>query len=151
MNWSALAALWPYLLGIFAVWGTVMYVLVTYFDPPVEPVEFSAQCQCGHEFAQHRTQTGIEGSPCFAPNPAYQGLCECDAFEPADRPTEPFTLTTPRYLDAPPGYDFHVYRDPDGADRYALVPTCRHPAYATVDPGSGAPLRCIDCGEELAE
>lgn len=116
-------AVWIVIGVVAVVWFAVVYLLAC-LEPPVEPAEFGAQCLCGHAFAEHRTQTGIEGSPCFAPNAAYPGLCDCPAFEPSDiRPTVP--------------------------DRLALVPECQHAAYTT--DGNGAPLECVECGEELAE
>jgi hypothetical protein len=123
--------------------GAVLWMVR--LEPPVEPLEFGAMCQCGHSFAAHRTQTGVEGSPCFA-QAGGDGLCGCSAFEPEDRPTEPMTLAKPRALDVPAGFD--VIHDPR-TDRLALVPECRCSQYA-VEP-EGGPLKCVACGEELCE
>lgn len=145
MNWALLAEAWPFLLGVAVVWSGIVYLL-TRLEPPV-PTAFEAECRCGHPFSLHSSEPHGTGSPCRGAVDSWECTvgCRCEAFEPCDRPTEPLTLS------APPGFDFRVYRGPDGTDRFALVPACAHSAYAVEVEGVGAPLRCLGCGEELAE
>lgn len=147
MNWAALAALWPFLLGLSVVWSVVTYVLVTRFDPPVEPIEFSAMCDCGHPFSDHASDPHGAGTRCAGLTDSWECTvpCGCRGFEPLERET---ILDPPRSVFA--GFDVEVFLDAE-VDRLAIVPVCRHAAYCTTEPGTGQPLKCVDCGQELSE
>lgn len=145
VNWSALYHLGPALLALAVVWTGIVYLLAK-LEPPVQPAEFGEPCQCGHTFAEHRSLPHGDGSPCTARLGTWGGTtaCYCRGFEPPERET---VLDPPRSLG---GFDVEVFLDPE-VDRLAIVPRCRHAAYATTEPGTGQPLKCVDCGQELSE
>lgn len=123
------AHLWIGFCVLAVLWAACVWLLAR-LEPPVEPAEFGAACECGHRFDAHNAEPHGTGSPCHFTDEEDR-RCECGAFEP-------------------PGYDVRVFLDPEG-ERLAIVPLCRHPAYEVEQPGAGAPLQCIECGEELAE
>lgn len=111
--------LWACFAALAIGWAVVVMAMAKY-DKPVDPPEFSARCQCGHDFIQHRSAPHQDTECAAWIDGNGGGPCLCSAFEPAA-----------------------------GGDRIACVPACRHRAFA-VD-NEGEPLKCIDCGEELAE
>jgi hypothetical protein len=122
----------------FAVLGAALVLILRghqdWANTP--PVEFSAACSCGHRFDEHGSASHGVGSPCRAVVGDSWGcslICTCEAFEPQR---------------TSPDYDVKVYLDHD-QERLVLLPSCRHSTYAVDVEGSGGPLRCAGCGEEL--
>lgn len=129
-------------LATVAVLWTAVVLYLAKLEPPVEPLEFGAACQCGHRFDSHATARGVDGSPCHFSDEEDR-KCDCHAFEP---------LATLRTWEPPrdtPGDRHAVFPLPPRT--LELVPLCQHPAYSVDVPGTGEPLRCVDCGEELTE
>jgi hypothetical protein len=146
--------IWVGLAVLAVLWAVCVYLL-TRLEPPVEPAEFGALCDCGHPFSDHATDPHGPFTRCSGLTDSWGATvpCACDAFEPLsadERPTEPMTtLPAPRRLSS--GYDVDVYLD-HGVDRIALTPVgCGHCSFAVEVEGGGGPLKCLTCGEELSE
>jgi len=122
MNWQAVQTMAPYLLGVAALWSLVVWFMAK-LEPPVEPAEFGAECQCGHGFGSHRSGKHEVLTSCGG-----GGQCHCSGFEPVGLAELPDLAT---------------------GDRFASVPMCRHSTYSVEV--EGGPLKCVACGEELAE
>jgi hypothetical protein len=143
------AAIGLSVLAVALIAGALVLELRGYQDWANTPTE--SHCRCGHSFSEHASDPHGPTSRCAGLVDSWECTvpCQCDAFEP-DRPAlDPSWSALEVTHESPTVPGFRAFEPP--TLRAIPLGACRHPAYAVDVEGAGVPLRCLDCGEELAE